>query len=130
MNLTVDPGDPTPPYEQVRRQVADLVQAGRLRPGDRLPSVRQLAGDLGLAAGTIARAYRELETEGLLVSRRGAGTRVSAEARSMPKSARTAQLRLLADAYVEKAQTLGCSEQEIRDALRFASSRTQDVPGR
>ena len=48
-------GDPTPPYEQLRRQLADLIGAGLLRPGDRLPPLRQLAADLGLAAGTVAR---------------------------------------------------------------------------
>ena len=53
--IFVDPANPTPPYEQVRRQLLDLVQAGTLRTGDRLPSLRQLAGDLGLAVGTVAR---------------------------------------------------------------------------
>ena len=63
--LVVDPDDPTPPYEQLRRQVRDLVGGGVLRPGDRLPPLRQLAGDLGLAVGTVARAYRELEADGV-----------------------------------------------------------------
>lgn len=76
--LGVDPDDPTPPYEQVRRQILALVEQGALRPGDRLPSLRQLAGDLGLAVGTVGRAYSELEAAGVLVSRRGAGTRIAA----------------------------------------------------
>jgi len=58
--VTVDVLDPTPPYEQLRRQLADLIGSGVLTPGDRLPPVRQLAADLGLAAGTVARTYREL----------------------------------------------------------------------
>jgi DNA-binding transcriptional regulator YhcF (GntR family) len=56
--LRLVPGDPTPPYEQLRRQLADLIGSGVLTTGDRLPPVRQLAADLGLAAGTVARTYR------------------------------------------------------------------------
>ncbi|WP_406111849.1 GntR family transcriptional regulator [Streptomyces sp. NBC_01003] len=58
-----------PPYEQVRLQLADLILGGHLAENDRLPAVRQLAADLGLAAGTIARAYRELESANLVISR-------------------------------------------------------------
>ena len=61
MILEVDPRSAVPPYEQLREQVTALVLAGALTPGDRLPSIRQLANDLGLAGGTVARAYRELE---------------------------------------------------------------------
>lgn len=77
--VSVDPADPTPPYEQVRRGLAAAIGRGALSPGDRLPSVRQLAGDLRLAPGTVARAYSLLEESGLVVSRRGAGTRVSSD---------------------------------------------------
>ena len=75
--VTVDVLDPTPPYEQLRRQLADLIGSGVLSPGDRLPPVRQLAADLGLAVGTVARTYRELEQAGYVRSRRGGGTRVA-----------------------------------------------------
>ena len=82
--LTVDTGNPTPPYEQLRRQLAELIQSAALQPGDRLPPLRQLAADLGLAVGTVARAYRELESAGLISSRRGGGTRVTQQPRSCP----------------------------------------------
>ena len=82
--LTVDPSDPTPPYEQLRRQLVELIATGRLAGGDRLPPVRQLAGDLGLANGTVARTYRELESSGHLVTSRGAGTRVAKDIRPSP----------------------------------------------
>jgi DNA-binding transcriptional regulator YhcF (GntR family) len=59
--ITIDASATEPPYDQIRRQVASLVAAGRLAPGDKLPTVRRLAADLGLAANTVARAYRELE---------------------------------------------------------------------
>lgn len=77
MFLEVDPGSAVPPYEQVRAQLAGLVSSGTLAPGTRLPAIRQLAGDLGVAAGTIARAYRELEGAGLIESRGRHGTRVA-----------------------------------------------------
>ena len=115
--LIVNPDDPTPPYEQLRGQLADLIEAGRLAEGERLPPLRQLAGDLGLAVGTVARTYRELEAAGFVRSRRGAGTRV---AFSVPKpSARERQARLtgLAAAYVMKARALGASDAEITAAV-------------
>ena len=72
--LTVDPASPTAPFEQVRTQVAALVAQGDLAPGTRLPTVRQLAADLGLAANTVARAYRELEADGVLATYGRKGT--------------------------------------------------------
>lgn len=115
--LDLDPRDPTPPYEQLRRQLADLITAGQLSPGDRLPSLRQLAGDLGVAVGTVARTYRELEQEGLLTSRRGGGTRVTTTGRAPDTDRR----RLLADMtadYVARARNLGFTDEEIVVVLR------------
>lgn len=115
MNIVVDNDDPTPPYEQLRRQIGDLIGSGSLRSGDRLPPLRQLAGDLGLAVGTVARAYRELETEGLLVSRRGGGTRVA----SVPPPALDRQQRLaeLTASYLARARALGATDADIRRSL-------------
>jgi len=114
--LTVTAGDPTPPYEQLRRQLADLIEGGQLAEGDRLPPLRQLAGDLGLAVGTVARTYRELEAAGLVRSRRGAGTRVAPAAAKPSAGERQARLAGLASAYVTKARALGASEDEISAA--------------
>jgi DNA-binding transcriptional regulator YhcF (GntR family) len=61
--LEVDPRSPVPPYVQLRQQVTALVLGGALAAGDRLPAIRQLANDLGLASRTVARAYRELESD-------------------------------------------------------------------
>ncbi|MEP7765163.1 GntR family transcriptional regulator [Sanguibacter sp. 25GB23B1] len=66
-----------PPADQIHDQIRGLVSTGRLAADERLPSVRQLAKDLGVAPGTVGKAYRALEAEGLLVSRTGSGTRVS-----------------------------------------------------
>lgn len=72
--ITIDQQSPIPPYEQVRSQLADRIRNGELITGTRLPTVRQLAADLGLAVNTVARAYRELEHGGLVQSRGRAGT--------------------------------------------------------
>ncbi|NHA68553.1 GntR family transcriptional regulator [Phycicoccus sp. CMS6Z-2] len=113
--VTVDVLDPTPPYEQLRRQLADLVGSGVLAPGDRLPPVRQLAADLGLATGTVARTYRELEQAGYVRSRRGGGTRVAPH----PPAAVTPQAALedAARAYLERAAVLGVSTDEAVSVL-------------
>ncbi len=119
MRLTLDPADPTPPYEQLRRQLADLVGSGELRAGDRLPPLRQLAGDLGLAVGTVARAYRVLEADGVLESRRGAGTRVAAGVSTMPEKLRRERLAELAESYRRQGHALGFDDAELRRALEL-----------
>ncbi|MDP9398446.1 MAG: GntR family transcriptional regulator [Actinomycetota bacterium] len=70
--LVVTAADPIPPYEQLRRQPADFISSGAPPAGGRLPPLRQLAGDPGLAVDTVARAYRELEAAGLVRWPRGA----------------------------------------------------------
>ena len=67
--LRVDGASPVPPFEQLRSQVVAAVDAGDLAPGERLPPVRRLAADLGVAAGTVARAYKELEADGVVETR-------------------------------------------------------------
>ncbi len=121
--LQVDPDDPTPAYEQVRRQLQDLVVTGALTDGDRLPPLRQLAGDLGLAVGTVARAYRELEGAGFLVSRRGGGTRVGPrvdwrfDGPDPHAPVLDEALDRLARGYLARALALGATSAQARSAL-------------
>jgi DNA-binding transcriptional regulator YhcF (GntR family) len=126
--LVVTADDPTPPYEQLRRQLADLIEGGQLVEGQRLPPLRQLAGDLGLAVGTVARTYRELEGAGLVRSRRGAGTRVAAAGLSLSAREREARLASLAAAYVVKARSLGATDIEIAAAVASQSTRSTRSP--
>lgn len=78
--LTIDPSSSQPPFEQLRVQVATRARTGALPAGTKLPTVRQLAADLGLAVNTVARAYRELEADGVIVTegRRGSFVRSAA----------------------------------------------------
>lgn len=78
--LILDPGSDVPPYEQLRSSVAGQVAAGSLPAGTRLPTVRALAADLGLAVNTVAKAYRALESDGVVETRGRAGTFVAATA--------------------------------------------------
>ncbi|HEV8556999.1 MAG TPA: GntR family transcriptional regulator [Actinophytocola sp.] len=76
--ITIDTASAVPPYEQVRAQLAGQISDRTLAAGTRLPTVRRLAADLGLAVNTVARSYRELEEAGLVETRGRAGTFVSA----------------------------------------------------
>jgi len=93
--LRIDPSAASPPYEQLRMQLARMIADGKLAAGEKLPTVRQLAADLGLAVNTVARSYRELEADGIITTqgRRGTFVRSSAldeGARSVPADARAA----------------------------------------
>jgi DNA-binding transcriptional regulator YhcF (GntR family) len=103
--ITIDTTLAEPPYDQVKRQISALVAAGELHPGDKLPTVRRLAEDLGLAPNTVARAYRELEVAGVLDTRGRAGTFVTGDERS--RAARQA-----AAEYAQRARELGLSADE------------------
>jgi DNA-binding transcriptional regulator YhcF (GntR family) len=76
--LGIDPRSAVPPYEQIRTQITTMVRTGTLAEGSRLPPIRQLAKDLGLASGTVARAYKELEADGVVATRGRHGTVVTA----------------------------------------------------
>lgn len=118
LTVHVDTTSAVPAYEQIRAQVADLVLGGHLTEGDRLPPVRQLAADLGLAVATVARAYRELESAGMVRSRRGAGTRITLPAH--PGPAIDHQLAQTAHAYVTTARRMGAGDEQLLAAVRLA----------
>ena len=77
MQIHISPHDGVPIYRQIVNQVKYLVASARLKPGDELPPIRRLAEDLLINPNTVARAYRDLEAAGVLLSRRGSGTQVS-----------------------------------------------------
>jgi GntR family transcriptional regulator len=115
VSVTLDLLAATPPYEQVRAQLAGHIRAGALRPGDKLPVVRALAADLGVATNTIARAYRELEAGGLVTTRRRVGTIVQA-----PPAPAGPELQQQAVLFVRAARRVGLAEEEIVDLVRGA----------
>lgn len=74
MQIEIDPGSASAPYEQIRDRIVEVIRSGALPPGARLPTVRALAADLGLAVNTVAKAYRQLEAEGHVATRGRNGT--------------------------------------------------------
>ena len=102
MDIRIDPDSPTPPYEQVRLRIAALAADGTLAAGAKLPPVRALAADLNLAVNTVARAYRELESAGLVETRGRAGTVITARATGTSVRAQHA-----ASAYAATTRALG-----------------------
>jgi DNA-binding transcriptional regulator YhcF (GntR family) len=121
--LEIDPGAALPPYEQLRQQVTAHVLGGGLVPGDRLPSIRQLANDLGLAVGTVGRAYRELEADGVVTTHGRHGTVVQGPPR---QPAPSADLIKAARSYAGHASRTGASLEDALTAVRvaFAARRT------
>ena len=117
MQIHLSPGDGMPVYKQIISQVKYMLGAGRLQAGDEMPSVRALARQLLVNPNTIARAYRDLESMGLLISRQGAGTYVTDTGSPL---ARREKLRILgerADALLAEARQLGFGLDEVRELL-------------
>ncbi|MFE4464621.1 GntR family transcriptional regulator [Oerskovia sp. NPDC056781] len=113
LHLEIDPASGVPPYEQIRSQIVAHVASERLLVGDRLPTIRALAADLGLAAGTVARAYRELEAAGVTTTSRRAGTVVSDGVAPADVVARQA-----ARTFVASVREAGLDDDAILDLVR------------
>lgn len=117
MIITVDPTSGTPPYEQLRVQVRDAVTSGALAAGAKLPTVRGLAEELGLAVNTVARAYRELEADGVIETRGRNGTFIAQHGDPTQQQAQDA-----ARQFAERVRRLGLPEDAalalVRAALR------------
>lgn len=113
LDVTVDPSSAVPPYEQLRTHVAAAVHDGRLAAGARLPTVRGLAGELGLAVNTVAKAYRALESDGVIETRGRGGTFVSSAVLSAPPGDVSELTRTL----VAQARRRGLTLDETRQLL-------------
>ena len=106
MQLHITPGDGAPIYRQIIDQVKNLVAAGRLKPGDEMPPIRGLAQQLIINPNTVARAYRELEAQGVLVSRQGSGTVVADGGSPLARGERMRLLTAQVDKLLTEARHL------------------------
>lgn len=113
--LVVDPALPTPPFEQLKQQIADQRLSGELPAGHRLPPVRHLAAELGLAPNTVARAYRELEASGVIETRGRNGSYVTGTRQTADKAAAAA-----AASYVATVTALGVAPDRAVSLVRGA----------
>lgn len=119
--IVIDPASHVPPFEQLRAGLVDAMTTGELAPGQRLPTVRRLAEDLGIAPGTVARAYRELEASGVIETRGRNGTFVSFHGDPTRQQAQRA-----AAAFAEQIRALRLDTDEAL-ALVAAALRGSDV---
>ncbi len=123
--LTIDHDSVVPPLEQLRTQVAAMTVTGELEPGQKLPTVRQLASDLGLAANTVARAYRELEADGIISTQGRRGTFVRSTFFEQHASVnREAAARAAAMSFTKTARRSGMSLAEATRLVEAAWPRT------
>lgn len=113
----IDPRSPTPLYAQIAGRLKVAVAAGELRPGESLPSVRQLAARLRLNPATIAQAYRELESEGFVEMRQGSGTFIKDVATERRAQERGDQAVRLVRAMLAEAAKLGIQKDDLRRAM-------------
>lgn len=112
-------------YRQLATQVREAVARGKLSPGEKLPSVRELSRQLVVNPNTIARAYTELEREGVLHTRQGMGVFVAEPSSDLTKTARRKQLRELLDRLMTEAIYLGFTKDELLHAVMERAEQFQ-----
>jgi len=115
LSVMVDASQVTAPYEQIRAQIAELARGGRLPSGSRLPTVRSLAADLHVAPGTVARAYRTLEEDGVIETKGRHGTFVAADGDAAARAAFDAAVE-----YVARTRRLGLDRMAALAAIDAA----------
>jgi GntR family transcriptional regulator len=117
--VSIDDRDPTPIYVQLERALRAAIATGRLKPGDQLPTVRQLAVELQVNANTVARVYAELERAGVLETKRGVGSFISATpAQAHPPREHERRLRAFATRVLADADAAGLTVNDVITALR------------
>ena len=122
MRLHISTKDPVPIYRQIITQVKHLVASYRLRPGDEVPPIRVLAEQLLINPNTVARAYRELESAGILTSRKGSGTKVSLKSPPPDLKERLKELSVKIDSLLVEAHQLDFTVEEVIEIIRERNS--------
>lgn len=135
MFIAIDPSSDVPIFRQIVQQIKTAVAMGRLMPEDPLPSVRQLAVDLAVNPNTVARAYLDLELEGVIYKRQGAGTFVSNHGVEMSKNERRKVLGELIEKALVEGVNLGLEEDELRKTFdrvleKIVQSRQSETVGK
>jgi DNA-binding transcriptional regulator YhcF (GntR family) len=120
MRIRIDASSPSPASEQLARAIRTRIERGTLAPGQRVPPVRKLALELGLATNTVAKAYRSLEAQGLLTGRGRLGTFVTSSASS---AGRDRLLGQAAELFLARARSLGATDAEALAAVRSRIAR-------
>src|SRR5262245_16098398 len=114
MMFRANPSSGVPIYLQLMEQVKHAIETGALRPGDQLPGIRPLAEELVINPNTVAKVYRELEHEGVIELRHGAGAFVSANARAKKLTDKLRHAQTIVSGTVERLRARGVTDEEIR----------------
>ena len=123
--IKIDLGSYLPFYEQVKTEIRKLVMTGSLRAGEALPSIRELASELVLNPNTVARAYRELEREGLVVTQKGKGSYVAVGTSPVGRKTKEAHLRRILDKAIREARDLDVGPNDILAMFESRLARTE-----
>jgi len=128
MHIRIDKSAPVPLHDQIKEQILGLILAGRLKAGDQLPTMRALSIELAVNFNTVALAYRELDSQGVIATRRGEGTFVTnTPSESEMERIRENKLRSLVKALFDEARRLDYSAEEVRQAIERQSSQSSQI---
>jgi GntR family transcriptional regulator len=118
MNINIDLQDGVPIYRQIANQIRYLVASGQLMPGDEIAAVRSLALKLNVTPNTVVKAYKELETAGVIYKRRGAGTYVAESKNTLASTERSRIIQSRIDTLLSEAHQLGVNEEELQELIQ------------
>ena len=125
VQITIDSDSGIPLWLQLRNRLIYLIASGRLKAGDKLPTVRELAVDLGVNYNTVSKVYQDIERDGYIVSKRGRGTFVHDKYRNASETADNAA-ESLADAFIQQCRELGVPRADI---VALVESRLETLEG-
>lgn len=125
--IKVDTSSFVPIYEQIKKEFKKEIFSGNLKPNDSLPSIRDLATELLINPNTVARAYRELEREGFIYTRKGKGCYVSDDSTQLMIEERKSILTQSFDEVIEEAKRFGLSTEEIKELFEERLNGPQEI---
>jgi GntR family transcriptional regulator len=128
MRINIDPYSGEAIYRQIVEQIKFMSASGALAPGYQLPSIRNLARDLGINPRTVVRAYEELEHAGLVVSRQGQGVFISTGPEALPSQTRAKLLAQMSERLLAEAMRIGASIDEVLEAIRKTADQMKEKP--
>lgn len=125
--IKVDASSFVPIYEQIKKEFKKEIFSGNLKPNDSLPSIRDLATELLINPNTVARAYRELEREGFIYTRKGKGCYVADDSTQLMIEERKSILTQSFDEVIEEAKRFGLSTEEIKELFEERLNGPQEI---